>query len=157
MHWWLSGSSLQRKLPVTELFLCASRIPLYPHLPARPEPPIPHHQATNKCFEVLGIASKPPDQQLSAARSLVSLCTHPDLRPAVDPLLVLRRLGRVVECTRAPAALGAALEALVAVADDAGWEEKVGRTETATVVSFKRTRLQSGGLLYLEQQRLGCN
>ncbi len=81
-------------------------------------------QAVSKCFEVLGIATNSEDQQLSAARSLVSLCTHPDLRPAVDHLLVLRRLGRVVECTRAPAALGAALEALVAVADDAGWEDK---------------------------------
>ncbi len=99
---------------------------LYPHLFAAPGPALPDPQAVNKCFSVLGVATNSASEQRSAGRCLVSLCTHPDLRPAVDPLLVLRRLGRVVECTRAPAALGAALEALVAVADDAGWEDKVG-------------------------------
>ncbi len=58
---------------------------------------------------------------------------------------MLRRLGRVVECTRAPAALGAALEALGAVADDAGWEEedKVGRTENKML--FGWVHLQNCG------------
>ncbi len=93
----------------------------------------------SKCFELLGIATNSASEQRSAARSLVSLCTHPDLRPAVDHLLVLRRLGRVVECTRAPAALGAALEALVAVADDAGWEDKVGLCQTTWILHLQRT------------------
>ncbi|EFJ43284.1 hypothetical protein VOLCADRAFT_106924 [Volvox carteri f. nagariensis] len=80
------------------------------------------------CLEVLGLGTSSPDRQSAAARALVSLVTHRKLRPAVDNLLVMRRLCRIIELTDSATALAAAGKALFEVADDASWRTKGGST-----------------------------
>ncbi|GLC54656.1 hypothetical protein PLESTB_000892100 [Pleodorina starrii] len=84
-------------------------------------------RAIQFCLEVLGIGISSPERQSAASRALVGLCTHRKLRPAVDNVLVLRRLCRVIELTDSATALGAAVDALFAVADDSAWQSKVVR------------------------------
>ncbi|EFJ44119.1 hypothetical protein VOLCADRAFT_95558 [Volvox carteri f. nagariensis] len=80
------------------------------------------------CLEVLGLGTSSPDRHSAAARALVSLVTHQKLRPAVDNLLVMRRLCRIIELTDSATALAAAGKALFEVADDASWRTKGGST-----------------------------
>ena len=74
----------------------------------------------------MGMSSAP--EQSAAATALVGLCTHRQLRPAVDNLLVLRRLCRIIQLTDSASALAAAVEALFAIADDEAWQGKVRST-----------------------------
>ncbi|PNH07850.1 Eukaryotic translation initiation factor 2 subunit alpha [Tetrabaena socialis] len=83
-------------------------------------------RAVALCLEVLGIGTSSQEQQAAAARALAGLATHKQLRPAVDNLMVLRRLCRIIELTDSPTALAAAAEALFAIADDADWQGKGG-------------------------------
>ncbi|GIL62987.1 hypothetical protein Vafri_17143 [Volvox africanus] len=80
------------------------------------------------CLEVLGMGTSPPEHQLAAAKEIIRLATHRKLRPAVDNLLVMRRLCRIIELTESATALEQAGEALFAIADDAAWQTKGGST-----------------------------
>ncbi|GLI62501.1 hypothetical protein VaNZ11_005157, partial [Volvox africanus] len=80
------------------------------------------------CLEVLGLGTSPPEHQRAAAKEIIRLATHRKLRPAVDNLLVMRRLCRIIELTESATALEQAGEALFAIADDAAWQSKGGST-----------------------------
>ncbi|KAG2488593.1 hypothetical protein HYH03_012912 [Edaphochlamys debaryana] len=98
-------------------------------------------QALCLCLETLGLGTSGPDRQAAAASSLVALATHPKLRPAVDHLLLLRRLARVVELTDCPWALRKAASALMAIAEDSGWGQgKVGSGCVAELVKAAALR-----------------
>ncbi|GIM05688.1 hypothetical protein Vretimale_10125 [Volvox reticuliferus] len=78
------------------------------------------------CLEVLGLGTSPPEHQRAASKELVRLVTHRKLRPAVDNLLVMRRLCRIIGLTESATALKQAGQALFAVADDTAWQTKGG-------------------------------
>ncbi|GIL62992.1 hypothetical protein Vafri_17137 [Volvox africanus] len=80
------------------------------------------------CLEVLGMGTSPPEHQRAAAKEIIRLATHRKLRPAVDNLLVMRRLCRIIELTESATALEQVGEALFAIADDAAWQTKGGST-----------------------------
>ncbi|PNH09645.1 hypothetical protein TSOC_003724 [Tetrabaena socialis] len=114
-------------------------------------------QAISDCLEVLGIGTSTAEEQAAAARALVALATHEQLRPAVDNLMVLRRLCRIIELTSSPTALAAAVGAVYAVADDAAWEsegggaaEVLGDTLVRCVATMTAATKALGGQAFFE-------